>query len=227
MWVDTCPKRSYDSLRRSSSQVLNTCFPISPKWYYPVFTVPESKEPGYYCCLHFSYKSRSFSCHQPKWKDLCASILTGQELRSSGNPQAWKSEFSMGWRLTTGKWEFPGIYGLLFFFFFHLDKHSKTQSAHLISMKMSSETKQCHVCYKRNKQKTNIPFTLCFFYFPFALTLLLPWDCRSPQSFNMQVFPQALFSKEPELKHQPCTIWKNIYLRTNCTPNNNVYQRSN
>lgn len=54
--------------------------------------------------------------HATNWygKTFVPPQLLGKNYRPSGSPEAQKSAF-IGWMLTTRKWEFPGIYGLIFF----------------------------------------------------------------------------------------------------------------
>lgn len=104
--------------------------------------------------------------HATNWhgKTFVPPQLLGKNHRSSGNPEPRKSA-CIDWMITIRKWEFPGIYELIFFvfFFFHLDDHSKLQWAHSVFVKMSSETKQSVVlATKKYKRKMNTPFPLCF-----------------------------------------------------------------
>ena len=56
--------------------------------------------------------------HATNWhgKTFVPPQLLGKNYRSSGNPEARKSA-CIDWMITIRKWEFPGIYGLIFFFF--------------------------------------------------------------------------------------------------------------
>ena len=125
--------------------------------------------------------------HATNWhgKTFVPPQLLGKNYRSSGNPEARKSAF-IDWMLTTRKWEFPGISGLIFFFFFSSSIYMAilTYSELIRSLWKCHLTQSNQLCLLQKNINTKwIHLFLCAFLLPFCLFIPASMGLQAPIEF--------------------------------------------